>query len=76
MSSLGSNAWRIQNFALENTVKRVESEAEEMKKTVEEVNRERKRTQEEGGVGLNRLEKRWTELVSDNMQLEIGCMAL
>lgn len=76
MSSLGSNAWRIQNFALENTVKRVENEAEEMKRTVEEVNRERKRTQEEGGVGLNRLEKRWTELVSDNMQLEIGCMAL
>lgn len=62
---------------MENTVERVEKEGEEVRKVVEEVNRERKRVQvEEGGPVLGRLEKRWTELVSGNMQLEIGCMAL
>jgi pre-mRNA-splicing factor SPF27 len=77
LGSLGGNAWRIQNFAMENTVERVEKEGEEVRKVVEEVNRERKRVQvEEGGPVLGRLEKRWTELVSGNMQLEIGCMAL
>lgn len=74
--TLGANSWRIQNFALENTVQRVEKEGEQLRETVEEVNRKRKGDQEKGGETLNRLEKKWTELVSGNMQLEIGCMAL
>lgn len=76
LNSLGANAWKIQNFSMENTVERVEKEGEELRKVVEEVNRERKRSQEAAGEVLNRLEKKWTELVSGNMQLEIGCLAV
>lgn len=61
---------------MENAIKRTENEGEAVKTTVEDVNRRRKADQEKGGEVLNRLEKRWTELVSGNMQLEIGCFAL
>ncbi|KAI5476652.1 hypothetical protein MNV49_007430 [Pseudohyphozyma bogoriensis] len=76
LSQLGANAWRVQNFAMENTVDKVEREGEEVRKAVEEVNRDRKRSQEQGGEILSRMEKKWTELVSGNMSLEIGCMTL
>lgn len=72
----GSNAWKIQNFSLENTIARVEQEGEQVRSTVEQVNRRRKADQDQGGETLSRLERKWTELVSENMQLEIGCMAL
>lgn len=74
--TLGANKWKVHNFAMENTVQRVDKEGEEVRKVVEEVNRRRKGDQEKGGEVLSRLEKKWTELVSGNMQLEIGCMAL
>ncbi|GAA5973706.1 hypothetical protein JCM11641_005091 [Rhodosporidiobolus odoratus] len=76
LSQLGANAWRVQNFAVENAIKRVENDGEEVKNVVEDVNRNRKTDQEKGGETLARLDKRWTELVSGNMQLEIGCAAL
>jgi pre-mRNA-splicing factor SPF27 len=76
LTSLGPNAWRIQNFSLETTVAHIEAEAEESRKEVEKVNRERKRMQESGGVVLGRMEKKWTELISGNIQLEIGCLAM
>lgn len=76
LNQLGGNAWRVQNFAMENTVEKVNGEGEEIRKVVEDVNRDRKRKQEKGGETLTRMEKRWTELVSGNMQLEIGCIAL
>lgn len=75
-SAVGANAWRIQNFSLENTLERIEKEGEELRSVVEDLNRERKRSQESGGVVLSRMEKKWTELISGNMQLEIGCMTL
>ncbi|GAA5862525.1 hypothetical protein JCM8547_002093 [Rhodosporidiobolus lusitaniae] len=76
LSQLGANAWRVQNFAVENAIARVEGEGKDVKEVVEDVNRRRKTDQEKGGETLNRLEKRWTELVSGNVQLEIGCSAL
>ncbi|GAA6000702.1 hypothetical protein JCM10207_004615 [Rhodosporidiobolus poonsookiae] len=76
LSQLGANAWRVQNFALENTIQRIENEGEGVRGVVEDVNRRRKVDQEKGGETLNRLEKRWTDLVSGTLQLEIGCSAL
>ncbi|GAA6057728.1 hypothetical protein JCM3770_002665 [Rhodotorula araucariae] len=76
LQQLGGNKWRVDNFALENTIKRIELEGEEAKNSVEEVNRRRKADQEKAGETLNRLEKRWTELVSSGVQLEIGSVAL
>ncbi|GAA6062701.1 hypothetical protein JCM10212_004759 [Sporobolomyces blumeae] len=76
LNQFGANAWRVQNFAVENAIKRTEQEGEQVKSVVEDVNRRRKADQENAGETLTRLEKRWTELVSGNMQLEIGCFAL
>lgn len=76
LQQLGANKWRVENFAVENAIKRVENEATEVKDVVEDVNRRRKADQEKAGETLARLERRWQELVSGNMQLEIGCFAL
>lgn len=57
-------------------MKSIEAEAEITKKEVEDLNRDRKKMQERGGEVLSRLEKKWTELISTNMQLEIGVLAL
>ncbi|GAA5969026.1 hypothetical protein JCM8115_000283 [Rhodotorula mucilaginosa] len=76
LQQLGANKWRVENFALENAIQRVENEATESKEVVEGVNRRRKADQEKAGETLARLERRWQELVSGNMQLEIGCFAL
>ncbi|SCV72518.1 BQ2448_4055 [Microbotryum intermedium] len=73
---IGANAWKVHNYALENTITRVEAHVETERDRVDELNRKRKAEQEKGGEILTRLEKKWTELVSGNMQLEIGCMAL
>ena len=75
-SSVGPNSWKIQNFTLENTVERIEKEGELLRSDVEDVNRERKKSQEAGGAVLTRMEKKWTELISNNLQLEIGCITL
>jgi hypothetical protein len=76
LQQFGANKWRVENFALENAITRVEGEGEEVKGVVEDVNRRRKADQEKAGETLNRLEKRWTELVSGTLQLEIGCGVL
>ncbi|BGO89049.1 hypothetical protein NBRC10512_001896 [Rhodotorula toruloides] len=76
LQQFGANKWRVENFALENAIKRVEGEGEEVKGVVEDVNRRRKADQEKAGETLNRLEKRWTDLVSGTLQLEIGCGVL
>ncbi|GAA5841667.1 hypothetical protein JCM9279_000724 [Rhodotorula babjevae] len=76
LQQLGGNKWRVHNFALENAIQRVDGEGEVVKEQVEEVNRRRKADQEKAGETLSRLEKRWTELVSSGVQLEIGSVAL
>ncbi|TNY17348.1 Pre-mRNA-splicing factor SPF27 [Rhodotorula diobovata] len=76
LQQLGGNKWRVDNFALENAIQRVEKEGEGVKEEVDEVNRRRKADQEKAGETLSRLEKRWTELVSSGVQLEIGSVAL
>lgn len=76
MNQYGANAWRVQNFSVENMIARLERDATETRQAIEQVNRERKRSQEGAGEVLNRLEKRWTDLISGNIQLEVGCMTL
>ncbi|KDE08677.1 hypothetical protein MVLG_01135 [Microbotryum lychnidis-dioicae p1A1 Lamole] len=72
----GANAWKVHNYALENTLKRVDAQLEAERDQVDHLNRKRKAEQEKAGQILTSLEKKWTELVSGNMQLEIGCMTL
>ncbi|KAJ7071534.1 breast carcinoma amplified sequence 2, partial [Mycena amicta] len=76
LQTYGSNAWRIHNYLLETTVKQTEKALEEMKEMTVEVNRERKNTQTRLGKELNSLETRWTELISNVLQIELANAAL
>ena len=92
LQTYGSNAWRIQNHLLEATTKQTENAVEELKELVVEVNRERKNMQvkqervdaylllnlmqDRVGRQLSALEKRWTELVSSVLQIEMANVAL
>ncbi|KAF7319989.1 hypothetical protein MKEN_00782800 [Mycena kentingensis (nom. inval.)] len=76
LQTYGSNAWRIHNYLLESTVKQTEQALEQMKELTVEVNRERKNTQTRLGKELNSLETRWTELISNILQIELANAAL
>ncbi|KAF7306641.1 hypothetical protein MIND_00455600 [Mycena indigotica] len=76
LQTYGPNAWRIHNYLLETTVKQAEKALEEMKELTVEVNRERKNTQTQLGKELNSLETRWTELISNVLQIELANSAL
>jgi len=45
LQTYGPNAWRIQNYLLEETKKQTEKAAEELVQLTVEVNRDRKNTQ-------------------------------
>jgi pre-mRNA-splicing factor SPF27 len=76
LQTYGPNAWRIHNYLLEATVKQTEGALEELKQMTVDVNRERKNTQTKLGKQLNSLETRWTELISNVLQIELANVAL
>ncbi|KAF8203250.1 breast carcinoma amplified sequence 2-domain-containing protein [Pholiota molesta] len=76
LQTYGPNAFRIQNYLLEATVKQTEKTLEELKELIVEVNRERKNTQDRIGKQLTSLETRWTELISSVLQIEMANVAL
>ncbi|KAM6497944.1 Pre-mRNA-splicing factor SPF27 [Amanita muscaria] len=76
LQTYGVNAWKIHNYRVEETVKSVEKAVEEMRELTVEVNRERKNAQERWGKQLTTLETRWTELISNILQIEMANLAL
>ncbi|KAJ7783423.1 breast carcinoma amplified sequence 2 [Mycena maculata] len=76
LQTYGANAWRIHNYLLEATVKQTEQALEDLKQMTVDVNRERKNTQTRLGNQLNSLETRWTELISNVLQIELANVAL
>ncbi|EDR16064.1 uncharacterized protein LACBIDRAFT_301771 [Laccaria bicolor S238N-H82] len=76
LQTYGPNAWRIQNYLLEETKKQTEKAAEELVQLTVEVNRDRKNTQDRFGKQLTQLETRWTELISSVLQIEMANVAL
>jgi len=76
LQKYGGNAWRIHNYELEQEAKNMEKRLEEAKGQTVEVNRERKNTQEALGRQLTGLETRWTELVSNVLQIRMANEAL
>ncbi|KAJ7139796.1 Pre-mRNA-splicing factor SPF27 [Mycena epipterygia] len=76
LQTYGPNAWRIHNYLLEATVKQTEQALEELKQLTVDVNRERKNMQTRLGKQLNSLETRWTELISNVLQIELANVAL
>ncbi|KAI0343938.1 breast carcinoma amplified sequence 2 [Trametopsis cervina] len=76
LQSYGSNAWRIHNYQLENTATLLDKAVEDLKQLTVEVNRERKNFQTTVGAQLTSLETRWTELISNVLQIEMANVAL
>ncbi|KAF8559319.1 breast carcinoma amplified sequence 2 [Imleria badia] len=76
LQTYGQNAWRINNYLLEETAKQSEGALEEVKQLTTEVNRERKSSQTHFGAKLTTLETRWTELLSSILQIEMANIAL
>ncbi|PPQ63505.1 hypothetical protein CVT24_004733 [Panaeolus cyanescens] len=76
LQTYGANAWRIQNYLLEQNAKNIEKSLEELKELTVEVNRERKNEQDRIGKQLTSLETRWTELISGVLQIEMANVAL
>ncbi|TFK76842.1 breast carcinoma amplified sequence 2 [Pluteus cervinus] len=76
LHNYGANAWRVHNYLLEATANQMEKELEAGKQETVEVNRERKNNQERLGKQLTMLETRWTELISNVLQIEMANVAL
>ncbi|KAI8804814.1 Pre-mRNA-splicing factor SPF27 [Cladochytrium replicatum] len=72
----GPDAWKLNAYTLEKFAKILEKEGGEAKKNVVEMNRKRKGEQTEGGLRLQRLEERWTELVSNVVRADAATMVL
>ncbi|KAF8528063.1 breast carcinoma amplified sequence 2 [Hysterangium stoloniferum] len=78
LQSYGPNAWKINNYLLEASAVRLEKTVEDLKQRTVEVNRERKNAQASTRTGaqLTSLETRWTELISNVLQIELANVAL
>lgn len=66
----------MQNYLLENTAKELDTALEQLKERTTEVNRARKQEQTRLGAQLTALETRWTELISNVLQIELANVAL
>ncbi|KAF7437084.1 hypothetical protein PC9H_003918 [Pleurotus ostreatus] len=76
LQTYGSNAWRIHNYLLEANSQQIEKALEDLKQLTVDLNRERKNSQTRLGAQLTALETRWTELISNILQIEMANVAL
>ncbi|SJX61768.1 uncharacterized protein SRS1_12752 [Sporisorium reilianum f. sp. reilianum] len=72
LKRFGSNAWRLSNFQQEQDIRMLTEAVEAVRAETNEVNRLRQKEQTEVGAKLALLEKRWTELISRGLQLEVA----
>lgn len=72
LKKYGSNAWRLSNFQQEQDIHQLSELTNAVKSETNEINRQRQKHQTEAGSKLAVLEKRWTELISAGLQLEVA----
>lgn len=72
LKKYGSNAWRLSNFQQEQDIRLLTEQLDVIKADTNEVNRLRQKDQLEVGAKLATLEKRWTDLISRGLQLEVA----
>ncbi|KAM3268769.1 pre-mRNA-splicing factor SPF27 [Capsicum chacoense] len=73
MSKHGSDVWKLYNQQLEAFLARMQSQAVELKKMIETVNRERKYHQQMTAYELNALSMQWRELCLKNIEIQSAC---
>jgi pre-mRNA-splicing factor SPF27 len=57
-------------------LKQLKHGVEEKKKEILELNKQRKLEQTEGGINLRNLESKWSDLISQTLQVEVACASL
>lgn len=76
LKSFGSNAWTMHVYHLEQELRSVEADLQDVRGYIDQVNRERKVAQIGAGQRLTELTDRWKHLVSSNLELNIACAML
>jgi len=76
LQKFGANAWRVHNYQLEGYQKQLQRVLDDQKALVTELNKQRKFEQTQAAGSLSSLESRWTELISQTVQVEVACAAL
>ncbi|KAI7852127.1 Pre-mRNA-splicing factor SPF27 [Circinella umbellata] len=76
LAKFGPNAWRVHNYQLEGELKQLQQTTSEYRDAVLRINRERKADQTQAGGSLRTLENKWSDLISQNLQVDIASSAL
>ncbi|CAO3617375.1 unnamed protein product [Cunninghamella echinulata] len=76
LQKYGGNAWRVHNYQLESYLKYIQQETENYKNQINDINKERKADQMDAASAIQNLENKWSDLISQNLQVEIACASL
>ncbi|KAG1052861.1 hypothetical protein G6F43_005027 [Rhizopus delemar] len=76
LSKYGANAWRVHNYQLETYLEYIKNNTERVRNQILNINKERKMEQTQAAETLASLENKWSDLISQNLQVEIACAAL
>lgn len=72
LKKYGANAWRLHNFQQEHLAAQYTKASQELTQDITALNRRRRQDQTEAGEKLATLERKWTELISRGLQLEVA----
>jgi pre-mRNA-splicing factor SPF27 len=76
LQKYGANAWRVHNYQLETDLDNIKKNTEYLRNQILEINRERKNDQTQAAASLQSLENKWSDLITQNLQVDIACAAL
>lgn len=76
LQKYGANAWRVHNYQLENDLANIKKNTEYLRNQILQINRERKNDQTQAAASLQSLENKWSDLITQNLQVDIACAAL
>ncbi|KAI8375488.1 Pre-mRNA-splicing factor SPF27 [Blakeslea trispora] len=76
LQKYGANAWRVHNYQLEADLQAIQHQTEQVRQQIVQINQERKQDQTQAAASLQSLENKWSDLISQNLQVEIACAAL
>lgn len=76
MAEYGSNSWRAYNQTLKSMQEQAEKHLDEIKKSIQAINFNRKNEQTSAGAQIKSLEQKWIGLVSKNYEIECAIVEL
>lgn len=76
LKKYGANAWRLHNFQQEHLSQQYTKASDELTARITAINRKRRQDQTEAGEQLAALERKWTDLISRGLQLEVANLSV